>query len=421
MRTFALAPRPPPRDASPECSSSSSDATHLRPARAGRGPRAGRTHRLASRAKLPTGPDGNEENAPPLFVCENANSEPTPRVAPQPPADAERSALLRAVRDAEEEASDPSRRDSARRRKAPKLGNGKARRFGAAFDGNRPRTPPPPTEKKKNKNAFLRRRAATRFSAPAFLSAGADASRCQLVRGGGGTGVDVENGEANICDASSPFFEKNRDVEAVPARGPQTLWAPGSVACVQAWGAARAPRPRLAARSSASASSSASSSGSRACSARDPFEVVPIPSQKLGQRTALAIDALRSTRRRAWSADASPYAASLAGTGTLPPARGAKKAFSFVKLSDDVKRDVKKRAADERRSFDGTRLETLEKSPRFGSNERTNERASPPRLASSRENAKASPRTGNGGARRWKRNATRRARKSPRETPPSRR
>jgi hypothetical protein len=281
--------------------------------------------------------------------------------------------------------------------------------------------PPPPTEKKKNKNAFLRRRAATRFSAPAFLSAGADASRCQLVRGGGGTGVDVENGEANICDASSPFFEKNRDVEAVPARGPQTLWAPGSVACVQAWGAARVPRPRLAARSSASASSSASSSGSRACSARDPFEVVPIPSQKLGQRTALAIDALRSTRRRAWSADASPYAASLAGTGTLPPARGAKKAFSFVKLSDDVKRDVKKRAADERRSFDGTRLETLEKSPgSVRTNARTNARL---RRVSrvSRENAKASPRTGNGGARRWKRNATRRARKSPRETPPSRR
>ena len=111
--------------------------------------------------------------------------------------------------------------------------------------------------------------------------------------------MDVENGEANICDASSsPFFEKNRtDVEAVPAAiGSQTLWAPGSVACVQAWGAARVPRPRLAARSSASRESASSSGSFRA-----PFEVVPIPTQKLGQRTALAIDALRSTRRlRAW-------------------------------------------------------------------------------------------------------------------------
>ena len=137
MRTFALAPRPPPRDASSECSSSSSDATRPRPARAGRGPRAGRTHRLASRARVPTGPDGNEENAPPVFVC--AFSEPKPS-APRPPADAERSALLRAVRDAEEEASGSCNRDSARRRKA-RDGNGKARRFGAAFDGNRPRTP----------------------------------------------------------------------------------------------------------------------------------------------------------------------------------------------------------------------------------------------------------------------------------------
>ena len=372
MRTFALAPRPPPRDASSECSSSSSDATRPRPARAGRGPRAGRTHRLASRARVPTGPDGNEENAPPVFVC--AFSEPKPS-APRPPADAERSALLRAVRDAEEEASGSCNGDSARRRKA-RDGNGKARRFGAAFDGNRPRTPPPPTETegaRRRKNAFLRRRTATRFSPRG--AAGADANRGRPVRGGGGTDVDVENGEANVCDAVP-------GMEAVPARGSQTLWAPGGSAYVRAWGASTEEPSSFAARSSVSresSSASSSRSGSRACSARDPFKVVPIPTQKLGQRTALAIDALRSTRRRAWSADASPYAASLAGTGTLPPARGAKKAFSFDVKRDDVKRDVKR--ADERRSF-GTRLESLE--TRFGSNERTN-RTSPSRETLSRK------------------------------------
>ena len=307
-----------PRDASSECSSSSSDATRPRPARAGRGPRAGRTHRLASRARVPTGPDGNEENAPPVFVC--AFSEPKPS-APRPPADAERSALLRAVRDAEEEASGSCNRDSARRRKA-RDGNGKARRFGAAFDGNRPRTPPPPTETegaRRKKNAFLRRRAATRFSPRG--AAGADANRGRPVRGGGGTGVDVENGEANVCDAVP-------GMEAVPARGSQTLWAPGGSAYVRAWGASTEEPSSFAARSSVpreSSSASSSRSGSRACSARDPFKVVPIPTQKLGQRTALAIDALRSTRRRAWSADVAVRGEPRRNCGTLPPRRAARR------------------------------------------------------------------------------------------------
>ena len=53
----------------------------------------------------------------------------------------------------------------------------------------------------------------------------------------------------------------------------------------------------------------------------------------VGQRTARAMDALRSTRRRAWSADASPYAASLTGAGTLPHiSRGARRSSSSSSL-----------------------------------------------------------------------------------------
>ena len=69
------------------------------------------------------------------------------------------------------------------------------------------------------------------------------------------------------------------------------------------------------------------------------------------------MDALRSTRRRAWSADASPYAASLTGTGTLPHiSRGARRSSSssssssleyrsFRGLSDSNASAIRKTAA----------------------------------------------------------------------------
>ena len=187
--------------------------------------------------------------------------------------------------------------------------------------------------------------------------------------------MDVENGEANVCDAVP-------GMEAVPARGSQTLWAPGGSAYVRAWGASTEEPSSFAARSSVSresSSASSSRSGSRACSARAELEVVPIPTQKLGQRTALAIDALRSTRPRA------PGARTRRRTRRASPEpgrcrrRAARRKLFLSTRRDDVKRDVKR--ADERRSF-GTRLESLE--TRFGSNERTN-RTSPSRETLSRK------------------------------------
>ena len=170
-------------------------------------------------------------------------------------------------------------------------------------------------------------------------------------------------------------------MEAVPARGSQTLWAPGGSAYVRAWGASTEEPSSFAARSSVSresSSASSSRSGSRACSARDRFR------SRYQLRSSVSARHSRSTRSgrlggAPGARDASPYAASLAGTGTLPPARGAKKASSRDVKRDDVKRDVKR--ADERRSF-GTRLESLE--TRFGSNERTN-RTSPSRETLSRK------------------------------------
>ena len=320
MTTFALAPRPPPRDTSLECSRSSSDATRPRPPRPGKGPRTGRTHRLASRTKRPA----NDENADENVSSENVSSFIGTRgaFAPRPPAgapaargsddDAERSALLHAVRCAEEEASASSLRRKGQVKPRRDGGNGdpfSRRRFGTAFDGNRPRTPPEAASKKP-----FRRRA---------VSVVAPKGRGRTGRGGGGavhgvasegedwvaSGASGDSTRATGRDRAHFLLTKSLTNAAVQ-------WAPGSRAVVRAWGEKNAdaaegktasPESR---RDDAPSRESAYSSGST--------------ETRVGQRTARAIDALRSTRRRAWSADASPYAASLSLAGTLPPARGAR-------------------------------------------------------------------------------------------------
>ena len=339
MTTFALAPRPPPRDASPECSSSSCDATRPRPPRPGKGPRPGRTHRLASRTKAAPTDGGNDEENENVRATASAQKNSFAKTfpaakkktfAPRPPAgapakrafapeeDVERSALLRAVRDAENESVSPKRTPvtvSLERRKAR---NGGARRFGAAFDGNAPRTPPPLAETESKKKAFRR---ATRVAKSGMGRTGGGG-------GGGGDGFGVLYQQNEDCSPVAPTGVRTRE-----RRERVVAWAPGGSAGVSAWGefVGKTASPESgSSRESVSRESVSRNSARLEVSRGEGTDERPAFSFSVGQRTARAIDALRSTRRRAWSADASPYAASLSLTGTLPPARGARRSSSSL-------------------------------------------------------------------------------------------
>ena len=347
MTTFALAPRPPPRDASPECSSSSCDATRPRPPRPGKGPRAGRTHRLASRTKAAPTDGGNDEENETVRAKASAQKNSFAKTfpaaktfAPRPPAgapakrafapeeDVERSALLRAVRDAENESVSPKRTPpvtvSLERRKAR---NGGARRFGAAFDGNAPRTPPPLAETESKKKAFRR---ATRVAKSGMGRTGGGG-------GGGGDGFGVLYQQNEDCSPVAPTGVRTRE-----RRERVVAWAPGGSAGVSAWGefVGKTASPESgSSHESVSRESVSRNSARLEVSRGEGTDERPAFSFSVGQRTARAIDALRSTRRRAWSADASPYAASLSLTGTLPPARGARRSSSSSLESRSRRRD----------------------------------------------------------------------------------
>ncbi len=342
MTTFALAPRPPPRDKSPECSSSSSDATRPRPLRPGKGPRAGRTHRLiGSRTKnAPTdgGKDFPEnvrakEKESALSFAKTFPAAAQNFFAPRPPAgapyrsrafapeeDVENSALLRAVRDAENDCISPKRR---------KAKNGGARRFGYAFDGNAPRTPPKKNAETEAKKKASKARAPLRVAKSAKGRTGGG--------GGGGGGGDVF-GVTNPL-AVSENEDSSPRVRTRERRERVAQWAPGGSAGVRAWGelvGKTASRP-LSGSSRESVSRESVSRDSSTREARGEGTENSRPAFYVGQRTARAMDALRSTRRRAWSADASPYAASLTGTGTLPHiSRGARRSSSSSSSSSSL-------------------------------------------------------------------------------------
>lgn len=359
MTTFALAPRPPPRDASPECSSSSSDATRPRPPRPGKGPRAGRTHRLmGSRTKaastdggkdFPENVRAKEKEAKELSFAKTFPAAAQNFFAPRPPAgapyrsrafapeeDVENSALLRAVRDAENDSISPKRRKAKN--------GGKERRFGSAFDGNAPRTPP-----KKNAETDAKKKASRR--APLRVAKSAKGRT-----GGGGGGGGDAFGVTDPLEVSENEDSRVRTRERRERVVAQ--WAPGGSAGVRAWGESvwkTASRPLSgSSRESVSRESVSRESVSKLEARGEGTENSRPAAFYVGQRTARAMDALRSTRRRAWSADASPYAASLTGTGTLPHiSRGARRSSSsswlesrsFRGLSDSNASAIRKAAA----------------------------------------------------------------------------
>lgn len=249
--------------------------------------RSGRPHRLKARAKAAPKPTvQDKENAP--AMSKFAMFAPRPPSKPRattPPAlssetcENERQVLIRAVREAVDAKGQGSlpHRDTGRRV------------FANAFDGNRPRTPPLRSEK----NTTRMRQKQQLAQRPA-------------------RGVDGGGGEVLLATHNET---QSNQKEVTPNTEP--VWAPGS-SSVRAWTADAADASR-------DENASPDTKKTTSPSTLRPMNSSVINSSKLSR----AIDALRGTAkgqrgksRRAWSADASPYAASL--TGTLPPANGAK-------------------------------------------------------------------------------------------------